>query len=53
MKINTGPKLPEVNGNRYKMLAIAVCRDSHIGLAEALQLSLVEAYLALGANFGG
>ena len=43
----------EVAGNRYKMLALAVTRNSGITLTEALSLSLVEAYLALGATFSG
>lgn len=40
-------------GNRYRMLALSVSRDCHIGLREALSLTLVEAYLAIGAEFDG
>jgi len=55
MKIGPEPKVPvdEVVGNRYKMLAIAVTRNCGVTLAEAMGLTLVEAYLALGANFRG
>jgi len=42
-----------VDGNRYKMLALAVTKHSGITLREAMSLSLVEAYLALGATIGG
>jgi len=49
----TGKKLPDVNGNRYKMLAIAVSSETGISLSESLSLTLVEAYKALGANFCG
>lgn len=50
MKI-AGEKLPDVNGNRYRMLALAVSRENHITLAESMSLTLVEAYLAIGAKF--
>jgi hypothetical protein len=53
MKIRSGGKCPEVNGNRYRMLAISVCRETHITLAEAMNLTLVDAYIAMGANFNG
>jgi hypothetical protein len=43
----------DVQGNRYKMLAIHVAKNSGITLSEAMSLTLVEAYLALGANFRG
>lgn len=39
-----------VEGNRYKMLAIAVARNSGLTLADALGLTLVEAWLTLGAK---
>jgi hypothetical protein len=42
-----------VDGNRYKMLALAVTKNAGIGLREAMSLSLVEAYLALGATISG
>jgi hypothetical protein len=55
MKIGPQPKVPvdEVSGNRYKMMAIAVTRNSGMTLSDAMSLTLVEAYLALGANFRG
>jgi|TARA_R110000868_G_scaffold253061_2_gene509786 hypothetical protein len=43
----------DVEGNRYKMLAIAVTKNSGLTLGDALSLTLVEAYLSLGANFRG
>ena len=43
----------DVQGNRYKMLAVHVTRNSGMSLSDAMSLSLVEAYLALGANFRG
>jgi hypothetical protein len=49
----TGPPKPEVHGNRYRMLAIAVSRENGIALSEAMSLTLVEAYLSLGATFHG
>jgi hypothetical protein len=42
-----------VDGNRYKMMAIAITRGSGMTLSDAMSLTLVEAYLALGANFSG
>jgi|GEM_PF-3362751 len=35
------------------MLAIAATRNSGMSLGDAMSLSLVEAYLAVGANFNG
>jgi hypothetical protein len=52
MKIGGG-QYPDVDGNRYRMLAVAVSRETHISLVESLSLTLVEAYLSLGANFRG
>ena len=43
----------DVEGNRYKMLAIKVTQNSGMSLGDALSLTLVEAYLVLGANFRG
>lgn len=53
IKMNQPQAGPEAHGNRYRMLAIAVSRECHITLTESLSLTLVEAYLALGAQFGG
>lgn len=55
MKIAVEPKVPvdEVAGNRYKMMAVAITRNSGMTLSDAMSLTLVEAYLALGANFRG
>lgn len=55
MKIDVKPKagVDDIEGNRYKMLAINVSRETGISLLESLSLTLVEAYLALGANFRG
>jgi len=52
IKINQ-KKLPDVHGNRYRMLAIAVSSESGISLTDSMSLTLVEAYKALGANFCG
>jgi hypothetical protein len=38
----------EVAACRYKMLAISVCRATHISLQSALQLTVIEAYTAIG-----
>jgi hypothetical protein len=55
MKITVEPKVPvdAPTGNRYKMMAVAITRGSGMSLADAMSLTLVEAYLALGANFNG
>ena len=42
-----------VEANRYKMLAIHVTRNSGLTLSEAMSLTLVEAWLALGAKING
>lgn len=42
-----------VEGNHYKRLAIAVCKQCHMSLQDALSLTLVEAWLALGAEISG
>jgi hypothetical protein len=55
MKIEPEPTAPEeeFTGNRYRMMAVAITRNSGMTLSDALSLTLVEAYLALGANFRG
>lgn len=53
MKKKGGYSPHPAQGNRYKMLALSVSSDTHISLQEALSLSLVEAYLAIGAEFNG
>lgn len=52
MKMAVDKKL-EIEGNRYKMLAIAVVRETGMSLADALSLTLVEAWLSMGAEFYG
>lgn len=53
MEVKAPSPVDEVSGNRYKMMAIAVTRNCGMTLTEALGLTLVEAYLSLGANFNG
>ena len=38
----------ELPACRYRMLAISVCRATHLSLESALQLTIVEAYTAIG-----
>ena len=40
-----GQELPAC---RYKMLAISVCRATNMSLQSALDLTIVEAYTAIG-----
>lgn len=35
---------------RYRSLAVAVCAKCHISLDSAMQMTLIEAYQALGAE---
>lgn len=35
---------------RYRSLAVAVCAKCHVSLDSAMQMTLIEAYQALGAE---
>lgn len=35
---------------RYRSLALAVCAKCHVSLDSAMQMTLIEAYQALGAE---
>lgn len=53
MKVQSA--VPEPQGEkaeqcRYHSLAVAVCSKCHISLDSALQMTLIEAYQALGAE---
>lgn len=50
----TNPLLDEdsekIGQCRYQSLAVAVCAKCHISLDSAMQMTLIEAYQALGAE---
>jgi|GEM_PF-1806458 len=53
MKMKTAVGEPEgekVSYCRYMSLALAVCEKRHVSLDSALQMTLIEAYQALGAE---
>ncbi len=45
--------MEEMPGNRYKMIAISVTKHTGLNLTEALTLTLIEAYMAMGAKLYG
>lgn len=45
--------MEEMPGNRYKMMAISVTKHTGLNLTDALSLTLIEAYMAMGAKLYG
>lgn len=44
------PEGEKVEQCRYRSLALAVCAKCHVSLDSAMQMTLIEAYQALGAE---
>lgn len=52
MKIGQKPKW-KVDCNHYLKIAMSVCKATGLSLNEALSLTLVEAWISMGAEISG